>query len=107
AGELGRRAEVRVAQVRFAGQRVDDRLIRIVVAREDRDAGDIDGVGFAEIGERHVVRPARQYRAVLNRGVGVEEVGRLPYAAAGHGDVDRVAARIGWIDGNGRDACRV
>ena len=77
----------------FAGGGDDDRLVGVVVPGEDGDAADIDARGRAEVGERDVGRAAR---------VGRQEVGRLPDAAAGTGDVHGVARGVGGIDQRSR-----
>ena len=66
-------------------------------AAEDRDAADVDAGGRAEVGQRDVGRAA---------GVGRQEVGRLPDAAAGAADVDRVARGVGRVDRQAADAGR-
>ena len=79
------------AGVALAGGGEDDRLVGVVVPGEDGDAADVDAVGRAEVGQRDVGRAG---------GVGGQEVGGLPDAAAGAGDVDGVARGVGRVDGS-------
>ena len=82
-------ADARGARVPLAGGGDDDRLVGVVVPAEDGDAADVDADGRAEVGQRDVGRAA---------GAGRQEVGRLPDAAAGAGDVDGVARGVGRVD---------
>ena len=90
-------ADARRARVALAGGGDDDRLVRVVVPAEDGDAADVDAGGRAEVGQRDVGRAA---------GAGRQEVGRLPDAAAGAADVDRVARRVGRVDREAADPAR-
>ena len=91
-------------RVRFARQGEDDRLVRIAVASEQGQARNVDRAGRAEIRERLVRRTLRNQPAILERRTAVQEIGRLPDAAARDRHVDGVARRIGRIDGQRRDA---
>ena len=90
-------ADARRAGVALAGGGDDDRLVGVVIAREDRDPADVDAGGRAEVGERNPGWAA---------GTGREEVGRLPDAAAGAGGVDRVARGVGRVDGQAGNPAR-
>ena len=79
----------RSTRIALAGGGDDDRLVGVVIPAEDGDAADIDSERRAEVGQRDVGWAV---------GVGRQEVGRLPDAAAGAGDVDRVARWIGRVD---------
>src|SRR5262249_35160260 len=81
-----------VLAVGEAGAGDDDRLVRVVVAGEDRDRADVEPGARAEVGQGDVGRALR---------VGRQEVGRLPDPARGAGDVDGVARRVGRVDGDG------
>ena len=85
------------ARVALAGGGDDDRLVGVVVPAEDGDAADVDAGGRAEVGQRDLGRAA---------GAGRQEVGRLPDAAAGAGDVDGVARGVGGIDRQAADPAR-
>ena len=80
--------------VSVAGGGEDDRLIGIVIASENRDRADAQAGGRAVVGQRIIRRAA---------GVVGEEVGGLPHAAVAAGNVNRIAAGIGWIDGDAGD----
>ena len=84
-------ASVTLAAGDAASARNDDRLIGVVVAREDRDAADIDSRARPEVGERNISRAA---------GIRRQEVGRLPDPAAGAGHIDGVAGGVRRIDGD-------
>ena len=86
-----------VPRVPLAGGGDDDCLVHIVIPREDGDAADVDRVAGPEVGERDPGRAG---------GVGREEVGGLPDAAAGTGRIDGVARRVGRIDRQARDTAR-
>src|SRR5262249_26144471 len=79
--DLGGLADRRVlaAGTRVAGGGEDDRLVRVAVARVQRDVADVQAEGRAEVQQR----PPRRAG-----GVGGQEVVGLPDAAAGRADED-------------------
>ena len=66
----------------------DDRLIGIVVPREDRDTADLIPGRRAEVRKRNISRAA---------GIGRQKIGRLPDSATGSRHINCVARRVGWI----------
>ena len=72
--------------------------VGIVVPSKDSNAVDIDAGTGTEVGQRDVSRAI---------GVGRQEVGRLPDAAAGASHVDGVARGVGGVDGDRADLAGV